>query len=90
MTEARWRGRIILAYGIRHDPSSLEGLPNVDCPTTGGQLQIFLCAMQQLCSSVVSFQGLAKALQEILERINAKARKHTKRAVARVHLTVAG
>lgn len=46
--QARWCGRIIYPAGIRYHLSNLTGLLEMNCPTTGGQLQQFLCAIELL------------------------------------------
>lgn len=82
----RWCGRIISADGIRHDPTKLDGLLRMDAPSTGAQLQQFLCAMQWLRSSIPNFQALVEKLHEFLETVYQHAGKRTKRAVSRVSL----
>lgn len=83
-------GRIIFADGIRHYPKRLEGLLNMDCSTTGGQLQQFLYAMRWLCSSIPKFKSLGADLHEFMETVYQHAGKRTKRAVRRVLLTAYG
>lgn len=41
----RWCGRIISSEVIRFDPSRINGIKDMDTPTTGAQLQQFVCAM---------------------------------------------
>lgn len=90
-TSVKWCGRIICANGIRHDPSNLQGLLELDRPTTGGQLQQFLCAMQWLRSSIPQFQTLIQPLHDFLESVyNHVGGKRTKRAVSRVILNNLG
>lgn len=90
MKEARWCGRIISAAGIFHDPSKLDGLTNMTCPTSGGQLQIFRCAMQWLRLVISNFHLLMKDVHKLLEHVYAKNGKRTKRAVARASLSIVG
>lgn len=80
---ARWCGRIISPKGVKHDPSNLAGLLDMECPTTGGQLQQFLCTMKWLRSAIPQFQALVRDLHDFLERVYQHTGKRTKRAVAR-------
>lgn len=86
----RWCGRVISPAGIRHVPARLETLLEMDRPTSGGQLQQFLCAMQCLRSAIPQFQSLVRPLHELLESVYLNTRKRTKRAVARVSLDALG
>lgn len=90
-TSVKWCGRIISANGIRHDPSNLQGLLDLDRPTTDGQLQQFVCAMQWLRSSIPQFQRLIQPLHDFLELVYVKVGgKRTKRAVSSVNLNSLG
>lgn len=82
----RWCGRVISAEGIRHDPSSIDSLLSMERPTTGGQLQMFLCAMQWLRSSIPRFQSLVEPLHHFMESVYNHVGRRTKRAVGRVSL----
>lgn len=86
----RWCGRVISSEGIRHDPARLDTLLDMDRPSTGGQLQQFLCAMQWLRSSIPQFQDLVAPLHTFLETVYKHVGKRTKRAVARVSLDKLG
>lgn len=90
-TSVKWCGRIISATGVRHDPSNLQGLLDLDRPTTGGQLQQFVCAMQWLRSAIPQFQRLIQPLHDFLEGVYTKVGgKRTKRAVSRINLDTLG
>lgn len=86
----RWCGRVISADGIRHDPSSLDSLLDLERPTTGGQLQMFLCAMQWLRSSIPRFQSLLAPLHQFMESVYKHVGRRTKRAVSRTTLDALG
>lgn len=90
MTEAKWCGRIISGKGIRHDPAGLYGLTQMECPTTRGQLQQYLCAKQWLRSSIPQCQPLVRNPHEFLEKVYAHVGKRIKRAVSRVCLKALG
>lgn len=71
-TSAKWCGRIISAAGVRQDPAGIVGLTSMDPPSTGGQLQKFLCAMQWLRSAIPQFQTLVQPLHDFLETVYKK------------------
>lgn len=82
----KWYGRAIASHVIRYGPSNLDGLLGMECPTTGGQLQKFLCEMQWLRSSITKFQSIVTALHEFLEVVCKQVGKRTKRAASRIPL----
>lgn len=84
--EIRWCGRLISADGIRYDPRRLEGLLNMEPPTTGAHLQQFVCALQWVKQGIPNFTELILPLHNFLERIYDDIGKRTKRAVSRVLL----
>ena len=45
VTRAKWCGKMISADGIAHCPDRVAGLVNMQMPTTGGDLQQLLCAV---------------------------------------------
>lgn len=55
----------------------------MECPTTGGQLQGFVCAMQWLSSAIPQFQDLLADLSTFLETVYTSVSKQTKPAVSR-------
>lgn len=86
MTEARWFGHITRPNGILHDHFTVDGLIKMACPTTGGQLQLFLFAMQWLRSAILNIQTLTQELHDFLKHVYAHVGKHTKGAIDRVSL----
>lgn len=59
-------------------------------PDTGGQLQLFLCAMQWLRSAIPNFPALVHDLHGLLERVYSHVGKHTKWTVSCVPLASLG
>lgn len=82
----RWCGRVTSCDEIRHDPACLNTLLGMHRPSTGGQLQQFLCALQWLRSSIHQFQTLVSPLHTFLEAVYTHIGKRTKRAVICVFL----
>lgn len=82
----RWCGRVITADGIRFDPRRIDGIQNMDSPTTGAQLQQFVCAMQWMRSAIPTFTTIIRPLSDFLEIVYDNAGKRTKLAVTRVQL----
>jgi transposase InsO family protein len=89
-TSVRWCGRLISAEGIRYDPRRLEGLLQMEPPTSGAHLQQFICALQWVRHGIPQFARLVQPLQEFMERVCEHAGKRTARAVARVQLSALG
>lgn len=83
----RWCDRLVSADGIRYDPRRLEGLLNMEPPTTGAHLQQFICALQWVRNGIPQFTELVSPLHEFMERVYDRAGKRTRRAVARFQLS---
>ena len=89
-THVRWCGRLVSAHGIRYDPKWLEGILNIEPPTTGAHLQQFLCALQWVNNGITQFSELVNPLHDFMEQFYDRADKRTKRAVSRYQLTAFG
>lgn len=74
---ARWCGCLISSDGVRHYSGNNSGLLEMDRPTTGGQHQQFLCALQWARSTIPQFQALVHEMHEFLERVYVHAGKRT-------------
>lgn len=85
--EARWCVRIISSDGIKYDPRRMQGLLDTEPPTTGSELQQFLCALQWVKNGIPNFSALVAHLHEFMEKFYEHVGKRTKRAVANVQLT---
>lgn len=81
-----WCGRILSAKGIKHDSKRLDGLLNMDPPTTGGQLLQLVSAMQWLQSSTPKFQAMVSRFHHFKETVYKYVGKRTKRGVPRARL----
>jgi len=86
----RWCGRLIDKDGIRFDPRRINGLLEMSPPTTGADLQQFLCALQWMKTGIPEFNRLIEPLHAIMEEVYTRAGKRTKVRVARVTLADAG
>lgn len=64
----------------------MGGLLGMECSTTGGQIQQFMCAMQWLRSSIPNFQALIHDLEDVLEGVYIAASKRAKLVVSLLFL----
>ncbi len=87
---ANWCGRIITPKGVRFDARRLDGIFNMEQPTSGGHLQQFVCALQWMRTGIPNFAKLTSELHYIVERVYACAGKRAKRAVSKVKLSAVG
>ena len=78
--EIKWCGRIITAEGIKHDPTRIQALCDMQYPETAGDLMQFLCAAGWMRSSIVDFARLSKPLNEKL--VDATSGKKKTKGVA--------
>ncbi|OWY91859.1 hypothetical protein PHMEG_00039384 [Phytophthora megakarya] len=83
--EVKWCGRQIDDNDVRHDPDRINTLRSMPYPTTAGELQQFLCAINWMCESIVDFARQVALLQHRLDAALAST-KRTKRAAAGINL----
>lgn len=83
----RWCGRLLSSKGIRFDPRRIDGLRNMQLPTTGAHLQQFVCAMQWMRSAIPAFSVVIRPLSEFLEKVYNATGKRTRQAAARILLS---
>jgi RNase H-like domain found in reverse transcriptase/Reverse transcriptase (RNA-dependent DNA polymerase)/Integrase zinc binding domain/Integrase core domain len=89
--EVRWCGRLISAAGSKFDPRRIQGLLDMPPPTTGADLQQFICAINWMRTAIPSFSTLTAPLHNLLECVySVTGGKRTKTAVARILLSGAG
>jgi RNase H-like domain found in reverse transcriptase len=90
-TEVQWCGRLISRAGVRFDPRRAQGLLDLPAPTTGADLQQFVCALNWMRTSIPSFATLIAPLHILLESVyQAAGGKRTKTAAAKVQLHLVG
>jgi RNase H-like domain found in reverse transcriptase/Reverse transcriptase (RNA-dependent DNA polymerase) len=77
---ARWCGRLISGNGVKFDPARLQGLLYMPCPTSGADLQQFMCALNWIRSSMPMYNALVSPLSLFLETVYAAAGARTKKA----------
>lgn len=87
-TEAKFCGKILTAQGIKHDPTRTEALSQMAPPSTVGELQQFLCAMNWLKTSLPDASRIAQPLRDRLEAELTALGKRTKRATKNIQLTL--
>eukprot|EP00171_Calliarthron_tuberculosum_P022172 IDg22172t1 len=71
-------------------PRRLEGLLQMQPPTTGSHLQQFVCALQWMRSAIPQFTSLTAPLMEFMELVYDRAGSRTKKAVAKIKLSSVG
>ena len=89
-SNVRWCGRIISADGAKFDPRRIQGLLDMPPPSTGADLQQFVCAFNWMRTSIPSFSELVSPLHELLEAVYVRSGKRTKTAAARISLHEVG
>ena len=88
--KATWCGRIISEEGVSHDPVRLQGLQKIESPTTGDELQQFICAVNWLQMSLPNYAPTMKPLQVFMEKVYNMAKGRTKVKVKKVKLKEVG
>lgn len=76
--KVRWCGRIISKDGIAQDPERVLALTNLNHPTTGGELQQFVCALNWMRMSI----PLGDWLAQLLEKVDSQGGCRKKRRIA--------
>lgn len=82
----RWCGRIIDGNGVTFDPRNLNGLQQMQSPTTGAQLQQFVCALQWVKSAVPNFSALTAPLHYFMEKVYTHSSSRKKNDVGKISL----
>ncbi|GMF25827.1 unnamed protein product [Phytophthora fragariaefolia] len=82
---AKWCGRMISGEGISHDPARLHALATLPLPSTGADLQQFLCAAGWLRDTLLDYARVARPLHDKLESVLATVGR-TRRMAAGVVL----
>jgi Reverse transcriptase (RNA-dependent DNA polymerase)/RNase H-like domain found in reverse transcriptase len=89
--EVRWCGRLISGSGVRFDPRRVQGLRKMELPTTGADLQQFLCAMNWMPTAVPNYSSMISPLHSLLEEVyRTVGGKRTKSAVSKILLSAVG
>ncbi|POM80529.1 LOW QUALITY PROTEIN: Hypothetical protein PHPALM_1626 [Phytophthora palmivora] len=83
--EVKWCGKIIDASGVRHDPARIESLSALPYPSTAGELQQYICAINWMRESLVDYARQVAPLQRKLDESLARTRR-TKRAAAGISI----
>jgi RNase H-like domain found in reverse transcriptase/Integrase zinc binding domain len=85
--EAKWCGRIISGNGVKHDPVRVKALQCLPVPTTGADLQQYICALNWMRASLPGYNALVHPLSQLMEKVYAAAGgKRTKQGAAKVLL----
>ncbi|OWZ04014.1 hypothetical protein PHMEG_00024162 [Phytophthora megakarya] len=83
--EVKWCGKIIDANGVRHEPARIDTLRAMPYPSTAGELQQFLCAVNWMRESLIDYARQVSPLQHKLDEALAKTRR-TKRVAAGISI----
>lgn len=67
--EVIWCGRRLSAHGVSVDPTKLVALRKLPMPTTGRELQQFVCAMNWLRGHFVDYAPVIAPLESFLQKI---------------------
>ncbi|ETO81713.1 hypothetical protein F444_04041 [Phytophthora nicotianae P1976] len=68
-----WCGRVVSGEGVRYDPARFEALVRLPPPSTGNELQQFICALNWMRSSLPAYNKLVHPLVQLVEEIYKKA-----------------
>lgn len=85
-TSIKWCGRIIDKGGYRMDPSTAEGIRNMEEHKTADELCQFVHCARWMSSSIPNFARTCEPLNEILEKAYVRAWKRKKRAIKNIRL----
>ena len=89
-TKAKWCGRIIDKDGVSHDPKRLKALQELNHPTTGADLQQFICAVNWLQMTLPNYAQTVTPIHKYMERVYEKAKGRSKKKVKQVKLKELG
>jgi Reverse transcriptase (RNA-dependent DNA polymerase) len=84
--ETTFCGRHLSADGIVFDPRRMDALRSMSLPTTGAELQQFLCALGWMRRAIPNFARRTQLLQAILEEVYSTAGGRIRRHASRVPL----
>lgn len=79
-------GRILDDKGVRFDPRNLAALRDMKYPTTGGELQQFMCATNWMRMGIPNYAETVGPLHKLMEECYIAVGKRTKKSVAKLKL----
>ncbi len=85
-TSVVWCGKVISADGIGHDPKRLQGLIDLEPPTSAQELQQFVCALNWMRQSLPNYNEMVAPLTRILDVVCTHAGTRKKDRLARHRL----
>ena len=85
-----WCGRVLSGGGVSHCPSRVQGLVDLQSPTTAGELQQFLCAVNWMRESIPEYNKLVQELTELVEQCMAKCGSRKKTKLTKIALSECG
>ncbi|OWZ02136.1 LOW QUALITY PROTEIN: hypothetical protein PHMEG_00026351, partial [Phytophthora megakarya] len=90
LREALWCGRVVSGEGVRHDPARIDALTNLPEPTTGQELQQFICALNWMRTALPAFNKLTAPLMTMMEAVYERAGGRKKTQVRAIKLCDVG
>lgn len=88
--EVTFCGRLLSETGIRHNPRNLAALVNMSRPSTGAELQQFLCAANWCRTSIPDYSRRAAPLHDLLEGVYKTAGHRSKARIRKIPLVAWG
>lgn len=85
--KVKFCGKILSASGVQHDPERTRVLSTMSEPSTAGELQQFLCAMNWIRDSLPDFPRNSRPLRDKLEHICQTLGKRTKNCLKHHRIT---
>lgn len=82
----RWCACLIDAQGWRFDPKNMESFKDMSVPTTGANLQQFVCNLNWIRMIIPDYVAIIAPLLDLMEKVYTAARKRTRRGVECIHL----
>jgi RNase H-like domain found in reverse transcriptase len=88
--EVKWCGKMVSAAGLSHCPERIQGLVEMQPPTTAGELQQLLCALNWMRQSIPQYSELTAGFSAVLEAAMKAAGSRKKNRLSRVLLAAVG
>lgn len=84
--EVTFCGRIFDGKGVKFDPRNLQALQDMKYPTTGAELQQFMCATNWMRMGIPNYAATISPLHALMEDIYKTVGKRTKKSVAKIQI----
>jgi transposase InsO family protein len=88
--EVTWCGKVVSAAGVSHCPKRVQGMVDMQSPTTAGELQQLLCALNWMRQSIPHYSQLTAGLSAVLEEAMKLAGSRKKNRLSKILLSDVG